>query len=576
MAPLALAFDVLGRDRGASTTLDRVGDKAERTGSRLGGLGKIVGGLAPAFAALGAVNFAKGLVADAEEARKVAAQTKAVLKSTGGVANVSAGDIDKLTAAISRKTAVDDEAIAEGSNLLLTFTNIRNEVGEGNDVFNQANETLVDMAAALGTDVKSGAVQLGKALNDPVKGISALSRVGVTFTEQQKEQIKAMADAGDMAGAQRIILAELNKEFGGSAAAQATASDRLQVVWGNLREELGEKLLPIVDRVATWLSDKLPVAIDAGKRALQPFLDAWNENGIRGVLQTAADNFERGWPILQEKFGMLADKIGEWLEPRMKPFADALGRFIQKAAGYIGDNIGSWAGAFLGWIAPLAVPLLAKAGELQVKFTKWILLDALPSLVAALAKWGWAFVQWIIDSTPYAISQLDEVALTIGRWLINDGLPAFNEKLHQWRDAFVGWIADAAVALPGKMMDFQRALFAGMVGIGDALIGVMAGIGSAMWSALTAGGVGAVNWIIEKAINPLVARFNDLVGTFNKLPGFDLPTIDAVAPIGGGSTPDLTGGIAGGISIVVNNPAPEPASTTTERELRTIVGVMAV
>ena len=31
---------------------------------------------------------------------------------------------------------------------------------------------------------------LGKALNDPVKGITALGRAGVTFTDEQKKQIK--------------------------------------------------------------------------------------------------------------------------------------------------------------------------------------------------------------------------------------------------------------------------------------------------------------------------------------------------------------------------------------------------
>ena len=47
---------------------------------------------------------------------------------------------------------------------------------------------------------------VGKALNDPLKGLTALSRIGVQFTAQQQEQIKAMVEVGDVAGAQKIIL----------------------------------------------------------------------------------------------------------------------------------------------------------------------------------------------------------------------------------------------------------------------------------------------------------------------------------------------------------------------------------
>ena len=81
----------------------------------------------------------------------------------------------------------------------------------------------VDLAQAMGGAPKDAAIQLGKALNDPIKGISALTRIGVTFTDEQKAQIKTMQEAGDMAGAQGVILAELNKEFGGSAQAAADA-----------------------------------------------------------------------------------------------------------------------------------------------------------------------------------------------------------------------------------------------------------------------------------------------------------------------------------------------------------------
>ena len=97
--------------------------------------------------------------------------------------------------------------MASAENLLLTFTNVRNEAGKGNDIFNQTVRLGTDMSVALGVDAKAAAMQLGKALNDPINGVTRLTRAGVTFTEQQKKQIKALQESGDILGAQKVILA---------------------------------------------------------------------------------------------------------------------------------------------------------------------------------------------------------------------------------------------------------------------------------------------------------------------------------------------------------------------------------
>jgi phage-related protein len=180
-----------------------------------------------------------------EDSQKVSAQTGAVLKSTGNAAHITAGQVGDLATSLSEKSGIDDEVIQSGENMLLTFKNIKNEAGKGNDVFNQASTAALDMAAGMAAasggavDMKSATIQLGKALNDPVKGISALSRVGVTFTAGQQKQIAAMVKTGDTMGAQKVILHELNSEFQGSAEAQATAAGKAGVAFGNLEEAIG-------------------------------------------------------------------------------------------------------------------------------------------------------------------------------------------------------------------------------------------------------------------------------------------------------------------------------------------------
>jgi transglycosylase-like protein with SLT domain len=217
-----------------------------------------------AFAGLAVIGFLKDANAEARESQKVSAQTAAVIKSTGGAAGVTAGQIGDLATAISNKVGIDDEAIQSGENMLLTFTNIRNETGKGNKVFDQATQVVTDMSVAMGTDMKSSAILVGKALNDPKKGLTALSRVGVTFTKEQKDQITQMVASGDTMGAQKVILKELTKEFGGSAAAQATAGDKAAVAWGNLKEAVGtaltnvlDKVLPVLTTVVKWISQNV-------------------------------------------------------------------------------------------------------------------------------------------------------------------------------------------------------------------------------------------------------------------------------------------------------------------------------
>lgn len=209
-------------------------------------------------AAAGAALLGKELFTDvniAADSQKVQSQLQAVLKSTGGVAGVTADKANDLAESLSKVTAFDDEAILSGENMLLTFTNI------GKDVFPAATETILDMSQALGQDLQSSAIQLGKALNDPVQGITALQRVGVSFTDEQKKQVEAMVAAGDTMGAQMFILKELQTEFGGSAkAAGETFAGQMTIAKNqidNMRESIGTKLLPILGNLAQMFTDQL-------------------------------------------------------------------------------------------------------------------------------------------------------------------------------------------------------------------------------------------------------------------------------------------------------------------------------
>jgi hypothetical protein len=259
---------------GVDAQADKVGKSAgKRMGAGmsagiLGAAAKIAGPLAAVFAGVKIGQFFGDALTEAIEAQKVSAATDAIIKSTGGAAKVSAENVAALSEALSVKVGVDDELIQTGANLLLTFKNVRNEAGEGNKIFDKAVTLTQDLAAAGFGSVESASKTLGKALQDPVKGMTALSRAGVTFTDSQKKQIKALVASGDLLGAQRLILAEIESQVGGVGEATATTGEKVRVAWNNVKEQLGTALLPTLERVGKWFLTKGIPAITAFVTAL--------------------------------------------------------------------------------------------------------------------------------------------------------------------------------------------------------------------------------------------------------------------------------------------------------------------
>lgn len=224
----------------ASKVLKGVADSAEDTGKSIKDtLKESTASLATGFAlATGAVWTC---ISAFSESQAAATQLNAVLKSTKGASGLLAEDILDQAAALQQLTTFEDDAIVSGSNLLLTFTNIKGPIMQ------EAIGTMLDMSQALGQDLKGSAIQLGKALNDPINGITALRRVGVSFTEDQQKQIETLVNSGKTMEAQKLILAELATEFGGSAAAAAQTFGGQMIQLKNnvddLQETMGQGLV---------------------------------------------------------------------------------------------------------------------------------------------------------------------------------------------------------------------------------------------------------------------------------------------------------------------------------------------
>lgn len=187
---------------------------------------------------------------------KAVAQVEQGLKSTGNAAGRTLGDLTKMASNLQKTTLFGDEDILQNATAqLLTFTNIAGQQ------FDRTQKAALDLATRLGGDLKSASIQLGKALNDPIANLSALSRSGIQFSKEQKEVIKSLAETGELAKAQGIILDELEKQYGGSAEAAAEADGGITQL-GNAIGDLGEEIGKVVTQMIAPMIEKVRTLVE--------------------------------------------------------------------------------------------------------------------------------------------------------------------------------------------------------------------------------------------------------------------------------------------------------------------------
>ena len=253
-----------GMDKAARVTDKRMKDmesRARKFGEAMGTAIKI----GATGAAVGMALYVKNTI----EAEKVQAQLAARIKDTMGAAGRSIADLNRQADALQSITIFDDEAIGMSQALLLTFKEIRGVQ------FDKTIESALDLATVMGTDATSAAKILGRALSDPEKGMSALSRAGVVFTDTERELIKALTEAGETAKAQDAILAKLQGTMGSAAEAA--------------RNTLGGSLQGLKNAFDNLLEGDVG---GAGLRgtvdAVNDFTDALNDPAIKSGVDTVA------------------------------------------------------------------------------------------------------------------------------------------------------------------------------------------------------------------------------------------------------------------------------------------------
>lgn len=255
-------------------------------------LGKLTGVITAAFSVRAIANFA-GDALKAAEAAEVANNRLDQIASSMGVFGVETSVVTgRLKAFADQQMMVigqDDELIKSTQAKLLTFKNLATTADEAGGAFDRATIAAFDMAAAGFGSAETNAVQLGKALQDPIKGITALARSGITFTAQEKEKIATLVESNKMLEAQDLILQAIENQVGGTAAATVTESQKMNIAMGELTEQIGTYLLPAFEDMASTGVNAITEMLDPSTELGADFAETSAAAGV--MFQTIADGF---------------------------------------------------------------------------------------------------------------------------------------------------------------------------------------------------------------------------------------------------------------------------------------------
>lgn len=516
-----------------------------------GGIGgKIAGLIAGGIAAVGIGEGLKKVFEtgfdEAKDAAAGTAQLTAGIQSTGNAANVSVEGLNNLASSIQGYSGQTDDSIVKSEQLLLTFTNIKNN---GPDkIFDQATKASADMAAKFGGDASSQAVLLGKALNDPVKGITALTRVGVSFTAQQKSTIDAMVKTGDVAGAQKVILKELNTEFGGAAKAAGESFpgelQRAHRAFEDLSQGIVEKFLPIfspaiegiiklMQRITPTIGDvSQKVADKAGVigGAIKGVYDLLVKGDFTAEFRKAF-HVEEDSPVVDFLLN-LRDSLKQTGDFLKSSFAPIIAQIKPMFAGLAG-SAGPLPGQILGLVAAFSplhiiftaiVPLLPVLGRAVQQLADTLLtglVAAVVQLLPALTKIVSSILDSVIPSIVglvHWISQNMDLVKTLAVMVLG-AVVAF--KAYQAVTAAVKIATQAWAAVQGLLnivMDANPIMLI-VIAIGALVAGIIwvatqTHFFQDVWKIMTDAIGAAWNWLWNSVISPVV---NFIVAYFQML-----------------------------------------------------------
>ena len=361
---LSILADVNNLTKGLNSStkdVETFGDKITKFGKLAGAAFLAAGVAAAAFA----VKFAKDAIVAGEAAATANARIEQINTSMGLFGESVAVVNDRLikyAEETARATGVDTNSIKATQAKLLTFKELAATADEVGGQFDRATKAAIDLGAAGFGTAEMNAVSLGKALNDPIKGIASLNRNGITFTIQEKERIKTLVESNKIGEAQALILAAIETQVGGTAEATANATDRMKVGFQQVTERVGLALLPVLEKFTSFLLDVVfPTFEKYVLPVVQKLADAFSDkreglsHGVSQAAKTLRSIFLPIWNGPVSAFnsvkGAVVDNLGAFTQ---------LGAYIST---YLAPIIGTVLGGAFNIVGKIASGVITLVGQ---------------------------------------------------------------------------------------------------------------------------------------------------------------------------------------------------------------------
>jgi len=475
------------------------------------GLKKLGGLIAAAFSIQAITNFTKEAILAAEGVE----QANSRLDQIANQMNLFGKETDAVTQRLIKfaeanelTVAVDAEVIKATQAKLLTFKELAKTADDAGGSFDRATKAALDLAAAGFGSAETNAVQLGKALQDPIKGITALARSGVTFTAVEREKIKALTESGKILEAQNMILGAIETQVGGTAAATATASEKMKLAFDNVKESVGAALLPVFDELVVKLLplieklgpqlvtifsalapvfDKIAVLLPKLVDSFIPLIDVFAD-----IMVLAADLAIEFMPALLAIFDAIIPVIkailpplAEFLKDLMQPLAPAIEAFMEALQPVI-DLVLPVLLDMLNQLLPVFLMLLNDAIVPLIPVFTSLILAMLPLLEELLPLLTMLLKDVVVPALKLAASVVSQVLVESVKFLagtLDNVLPGISKFAEVFRTVFKG------------LLDFMKPIVNSIIGLIEGMVnGIISGI-NAMTRALNKISFSLPDWI---------------------------------------------------------------------------------
>ena len=188
--------------------------------------------------------------AAAEEENIGFARLQSVIEATGRAAETSARQIDAMVDELELYSNADKQAAMDAAASLAIMESVPTSL------FEQIFDTANDLSRVVGQDIGSAITTIGRAMEEPVEGMTRLRRQGIFITKELQSQITELVEQNRLYDAQKLLLDDIQERVAGTAEKMADAAGMQSLMvaldryYGSVGQLANSATQPVTDAAA--------------------------------------------------------------------------------------------------------------------------------------------------------------------------------------------------------------------------------------------------------------------------------------------------------------------------------------